>query len=150
MTLSIRERVLSAFFDQLSGLSGVASYRNRDTDVPADRLPAVVQRDGGMIRQYEATDLVLITLGIELECFVAALTDAELGPAISDLYARVTQMVLADPTLGGLAVDLVETENMMGDPVIARDGADRPNAAFTLSFSVTFFLKPGDPYSTAP
>lgn len=150
MTDSIRERILAAFFTQLSGISGVTAYRNRDTGVPEDSLPAVVQRDGGMTRDYDGNNLLNVTLAVDVECFVSATTDAELGAAISDLYARVTQATLADRTLGGLANDVLEDENMMDGPIIDRSASDKPNAAFNLSFIVTFFLKPGDPYSPAP
>lgn len=150
MTDSIRERLLAAFFTNLSGISGVKAYRNRDTEVAAENLPAVVQRDGGMTRDYDGTALLNVTLGVDIECYVSAVADDTLGAAVSDLYAKVTLAALADRTLGGLATDVLEAEQMMGDPVIARDASDKPHAAFLLSFAVSFFLKPGDPYSSAP
>lgn len=150
MTDSIRELILAAFFTKISGVSGVTAYRNRDTGVPEDSLPAVVQRDGGMTRDYDGINELRVSVGIDVECYVDAATDALLGAAMSDLYARVTQAALSDRTLGGLAIDVIEADEMMSDPVIDYGSTDKPNAAFTLFFVVSFSVNPGDPYSPAP
>jgi hypothetical protein len=150
MTIAIREQILAAFFVKLEALNDVIAFRNRDTNVGAEQMPAVIQRDGGMARAYDGNNLLNISMRIDVECYVKSTTDDAIGTAISDLYARVTQGVLDDITLGGLTIDMIESDDMMGDPIIARDQSDTPHAAFILSFTAQFFLKPGDPYSSAP
>ncbi len=109
-----------------------------------------MQRDGGMSRSYDGNNLLNVALRVDVECYAKAATDEALGAALSDLYAKVTAKVLEDPTLGNLAIEVTEADDMMGDPIIAKDKTNIPHAAFVLSFLVRFYLRPGNPYSAAP
>lgn len=151
MALSIREKILAAFFVKLDGIAGLTAYRNRDRKVSEDKHPAVVQRDGGLSRApYDGVNIITVTLRIDVEVYVTATTDEALGAAISDAYAKVTAGMLDDSTLGGLTTDLVEAEDIMSDPLISNDQSGKPHAAFNMGFNAIFQLNPTDPYTPAP
>ena len=56
--------------------------------------------------------------------------------------------LMADRTLGDLAIDLREGE--LRDPEIDRTQGHRPFAAFSLAFEIDYFTDPSDPYQPAP
>lgn len=146
MPTAVREQILAAAATRLATLTGVAVERNRTAAVGA--FPALVLRDGGMTPDDQTLGLTRYRLRFQVEGWVEAATDALLGPALSDLQARVVAALLADVTLGGLAVDLAEGET--ADPEIDRGEGRRPLAAFATDFTVEFFTREGDPYQPGP
>ena len=143
--IPVREQVLAAFFAKLQTLAGVAVERNRNREVTPEMMPALVLLEGGQRRQDE-TGLARYVAEADVEGYVLAATDAALGPTLNDLYARAVVAALADPTLGGLAVDVREGAL---DVMIVRESG-RPAAGFSLTFEIEFFAAPADPFAPAP
>ena len=143
--IPIREQVLAAFFARLQGLAGVTVERNRNREVTPEMMPALVLLEGGQRRQDE-TGLARYVAEADVEGYVLAATDAALGPTLNDLYARAVVAALADPTLGGLAVDVREGAL---DVMIVRESG-KPAAGFSLTFEIEFFAAPADPFAPAP
>ena len=141
----VREQVLAAFLQALQGLAGVTVERNRNRDVTAEMMPALVMLDGGQRRRDES-GLARYAMQVDVEGYVLATSDAALGPALDDLYARTVAAGLADHTLAGLAVDVREGEL---DVLIVRD-AGKPAAGFSLAFEIDSFTAPRDPFAPAP
>ena len=113
MTLTITkdEAIHAAIFDALTTVPGLAICE-RNRDVPVDAFPAVVLRDGGPTPDYNReVATIWWSMQPEIELFVDADEPSELGPAMANLYAKVSAAVFADSTLGGVAEDLVEAEN---------------------------------------
>lgn len=118
MTTAIRERLLvaleAAFASLTTGGTAVTVYRNRRKPVPMDRWPALILHDGGHAPPDDGqTFASQYRLEVTLEGLVGAtssltMTEAELGPALSDLYAAARDAAFADRTLGGLAIDMHE------------------------------------------
>ena len=146
MPVCIREQVLAAFEARLSTIAGVTVERNRVEPVTA--FPVLVMIDGGQTPSEENSGLKLYALRVDVEGYVQAGTAAELGPALSDLYAQAVKALMADRTLGGLAIDVREGE--MRDPEIDRTQGHGPFAAFSLGFVVDHLTDPNDPYQPAP
>jgi hypothetical protein len=158
MALSVREQILAALAAKLGAIvtGGVAVtfYRNRRKAIAQGAWPALNQIDGG----HGAPEEVLTpgisqyTLDVELEGEVgatptAAMTEAQLGPALSDLYAASLKAALADRTLGGLCIDIHEGA-LAVDP--DRGEGKAPAGAFSLALTIDFWTRNGDPYTIGP
>lgn len=143
--IPVREQVLAAFLARLQTLPGVTVERNRNREVTPDMMPAIVLLDGGQRRQDE-TGLARYVAEPEVEGYVVAATDAALGPALNELYARTVVAALSDPTLGGLAVDV--REGALEVMIVRETG--KPAAGFSLAFEIEFFAAPADPFAPAP
>ena len=143
--MPVREQVLAALLARLQTLPGVTVERNRNREVTPEMMPALVLLDGGQRRQEE-TGLARYVAEADVEGYVLAATDAALGSTLNDLYARAVAAALADPTLGGLAVDVREGAL---DVMIVRENG-KPAAGFSLTFEIEFFAAPADPFAPAP
>jgi len=146
MPTSIREQILAAFLARLQTIANVTVERNRVE--PVADFPSLLMMDGGQSVTEENTGLKLHALRVEVEAYVGGATAAELGPALSDLHARAVLALMADRTLGDLAIDVREGE--LRDPEIDRTQGHRPFAAFSLAFEIDYFTDPSDPYQPAP
>lgn len=134
MPTPIREQVIAAIAARLALLTGVRVERNRDREIEPSMMPMLVLVDGGQSVDEGNSGIRRYVLRLAIEGYVAAPTSAGLGPDLSGLYARTVEQLLADHTLGGLAVDLREGD--LADPVIDREPGHRPIAAFELSVEV--------------
>ena len=146
MPTSIREQILTAFLVRLQTIANVTVERNRVE--PVETFPALLMIDGGQSVTEENAGIKLHALRVEVEGYVGAATAADLGPALSDLHGQTVLALMADRTLGDLAIDLREGD--LGDPEIDRTQGHRPFAAFSLAFEVDYFTDPNDPYQPAP
>jgi len=146
MPTSIREQILAAFLVRLQTIGNVTVERNRVE--PVEEFPSLLMMDGGQSVTEENAGVKLHSLRVELEGYVSAATSAELGPALSDLHGQTVLALMADRTLGDLAIDLREGE--FRDPEIDRTQGHRPFAAFSLAFEIDYFTDPSDPYQPAP
>ena len=146
MPTSIREQILAAFKARLDTISGVIVERNRVE--PVTTFPTLIMIDGGQTLSEENAGLKLYALRVDVEGYVQGVATADLGPALSDLYAQTVKSLMADRTLGDLAIDVREGE--MRDPEIDRTQGHSPFAAFSLAFFIDHFTDPNDPYQPAP
>lgn len=137
---TIREQCLAAFATALSAMTGVTVERNRSARVTA--FPSAIVLDGGQTPGTASTQVTVYTLEVAVEGWAAAATDAALGPAISALYGQIVAAALADPTLGGVAVDV--REGGMSAPEIDREEGIGPTAAFEIGFEIDFLTAEGD------
>jgi hypothetical protein len=148
MPTPLREQVIAALADRLATLTGVRVERNRDREIEPSMMPMLVIVDGGQSVDEGNSGIRRYVLRLAIEGYVAAATPAGLGLALSDLYARTVELLLADHTLGGIAVDLREGD--LADPVIDREPGHRPIAGFELSIEVEYWTAPGDLTAPAP
>ncbi len=146
MPTSIREQILAAFLVRLQTIGNVTVERNRVE--PVEEFPSLLMMDGGQSVTEENAGVKLHSLRVELEGYVSAATSAELGPALSDLHGQTVLALMADRTLGDLAIDVREGE--LRDPEIDRTQGHRPFAAFSLAFEIDYFADPNNPYEPAP
>jgi hypothetical protein len=146
MPLSIREQILAAFHVRLQTIANVTVERNRVE--PVEAFPTLLMIDGGQSVTEENAGVKLHALRVEVEGYVGTTTAADLGPALSDLHGQTVLALLADRTLGDLAIDLREGE--LRDPEIDRAQGHRPFAAFSQTFEIDYFTDPNDPYQPAP
>jgi len=146
MPISIREQILAAFLARLQTIGNVTVERNRVE--PIEVFPSLLMIDGGQSVSEENAGVKLHALRVDLEGYVSAATSTELGSALSDLHGQTVLALMADRTLGDLAIDLREGE--LRDPEIDRTQGHRPFAAFSLAFEIDYFTDPNDPYQPAP
>jgi len=146
MSTSIREQILAAFLVRLQTMANVTVERNRVE--PVDAFPSLLMMDGGQSVTEENAGIKFYILRVEVEGYVGAAASLLLGPALSDLHGQTVLALMADRTLGNLAIDLREGE--LRDPEIDRTQGHRPFAAFSLAFEIDYFTDPNDPYQPAP
>jgi hypothetical protein len=146
MPTSIREQILAAFLVRLQTIANVTVERNRVE--PVEVFPSLLMIDGGQSVTEENAGFKFHALRVDIEGYVGAATSLQLGPALSDLHGQTVLALMADRTLGDLAIDLREGE--LRDPEIDRTQGHRPFAAFSLAFEVDYFTDPSDPYQPAP
>ncbi len=92
-------------------------------------------------------------LAARIDGLVARASAEQLGPALNALYAQTLAAVLADPTLGGLAMDVREgvsedTEDTEGASLeieVSREPFTAPTAAFGLHLSIPYWVPEGSP-----
>jgi hypothetical protein len=146
MAISIREQILTAFLAQLKTIANVTVERNRAE--PVEAVPSLLMIDGGQSVTEENAGIKLHALRVDVEGYVDATISAELGAVLSDLHGQTVLALMADRTLGDLAIDVREGE--LRDPEIDRTQGHRPFAAFSLAFEIDYFTDPNDPYEPAP
>lgn len=147
MTTTIREQVFAAIKTALDKVVGVTVFRNRDDELAASEMPALVLLDGG----HDVVDLssgeTNYTARFSVELYATAATDAALGAALTALWGAAVVALRADVTLGGLAVDCREVG--LSDPQVLREGQGAPFAAAVLEGEVDFATAEGDPFNVA-
>lgn len=150
LSVSVREQVLQALFAAVQtglaadGGAAVAFERNRRP--PAQVFPSaqMIDADGDEeITEETGVDRCVATVTFEGEVQGAA--DADLGPALNLLEARVLTAALADPLLGGLAVNMTRAGVARA---MDREGSP-PTAAFSAALQVEYWTRSGRPFEIA-
>jgi hypothetical protein len=144
MSDTVRERVLAAFAAKVALVSGVTVERNRDYNVTA--FPALVVLDGGQQAEDDNTGYTRYTMTVDVEGYVGA-GSLNVGNRLNELYGKMLACVMADRTLGGLAIDISEQEL---DISINREEGQARTGAFLATFSVEYFTAQGNPYVPGP
>lgn len=148
MPTPIREQIAAAVKTALSGIAGVTVYRNRTKEVPENAMPALVLVDGGHDSdQTQSPGHTAYALELTVEGYAKAADDDAIGPALNDLYGKLLAAVMADTTLGGLAIDIREGGMTMDSD---RGDGRASLGGFALTLYVDFWTSTGDPYTAAP
>lgn len=148
MALTVREQILQYLLNSLKTLSGVQVFRDRDSEIGEDELPAVVLIDGPHTASQDDYGFTRYEMPVGLELYVATKQDSELGTALNALYQQVMALILVDETLGGLAV--TTREDSLSDPDINRSEGLTPLAGALLTLNITFMTKVADITSVGP
>lgn len=135
--ITTREAVARAVLGKLrAALAPIPVERNLRETVHADQAPVVNFWDAGHTADLPDIGETAYEMELPVEATVTADTDAELGAATNDLYGRVLKTLMADPTLGGLCIQLTERAF---DPRIAPvEESKDPLANFSLSVVAEF------------
>lgn len=146
MPTAVREQALAAIRLALeTQLTGVRVYRNRSS--PIVTFPAVNLADGGMKPDDGTLGFTRYDLSFVVRGAIEAADDEALGPALSDLQARIVVALMGNVTLDGTVVDIHE-----GDTETAFDRPEgrKPVAMIETEFTAVFFTREGDPYIGGP
>lgn len=148
MSLTIRERILAKLVEVLATeLTGVRVERNRDARV--QEFPSIILIDGAQQPfEPESTGFNEYHLTATIEGYVQHEDQSELGPALNDLYGRAIKAVMADRSLGGIAIDTAE--GFMDPPSIGRRENQQPTAMFSVEITVKFWTAENDPFELGP
>lgn len=148
MQTPVREQVLAALFAAMqAGLAAdggpaIATIeRNRRPE--NQKFPAVFQVDVDQdddIREELSVDRITAT--VLLEGQVQAETDADLGPALNLLEARVITVAFANPLLDGIAVNMTRGSV---ERAMDREGST-PTASFSAALMIEFSTESGKPF----
>lgn len=149
MALTVRERVLAAFFAKLKALESsvydLKVERNRDTEVT--HFPTLVQVDRPVRAERIFSGTITYTATIEVEGYVQDNADGKTREErLDELYGKVVAGITSAPTLGGLAVDAIELDL---DTLPDRAVGHMAGGALLCAFEVTFETAEGDPYTPA-
>ena len=142
MTVCIMEQCLAAFYAKIAAIPDVNAKHNYDKEVVS--YPTLSMFDGGQKPNNDTTQNKVFDLKVDVECFVQA-DSANMGAAKGELYAKLVTAVLADTTLGGVAIDVLEGE--MLDPEIDRRKGAKPHAVFSVAFIIRYSTAGDNPYN---
>lgn len=157
MPTSVREQVLSAFATMLGTVAAenvpgtIKVYRARrkplSDDDDLDQLPALLMRSAPGASEQTSAAVTRNLERITVTAVLKADTDEGLDQALADLWAALQRAVEADPTLGGVAVDvnLADADQSAADG----DGIGGVGDVFA-AYDVEYWTLPGDPYAFAP
>lgn len=143
MTTCIMEQCLEAFQTKLESIPDVTVLRNSGLKIV--EFPTLNMIDGGQKPDNATTQNKTYDLIVDVECWVDADNDDAIGSAKSALYAKLVSVVLTDITLGGVAIDVLESE--MLDPIIDRREGAKPHISFSQTFVIRYSTAGDDPYS---
>lgn len=151
MATPVREQVLAAFAALLERIEvagrPVTVYRGRRKAVPDERLPAVVMRSAPQSAEQESAAVTRNIERITVTALARDASDAGLDRALAELWAALQQALEADPTLGGIAVDVNLTDADQG--AADEDGIGGVGDVFA-AVTVEYWTRPGDPFTAAP
>ncbi len=146
MAETIREQILVAVETLVAGLLGVTAERNRDTAVT--KFPSVIVLDGPQEEPTYLSGLISYLMVFQLEMYAAGATGKAAGSALNALYGAVVVALTADPTLGGLVVDM--TEGPFEEIEIGQAAGQGATIAGNLQWITTYWTPVGDPFTVAP
>lgn len=145
MADTLRERILAAIAGKLvTGAGGLTPSpsveRNRDGAI--NKRPALGLFDGDELVDDSIWGVDAYTLDFSVEGHVDG------GEAAAnELAGRVRPWLLADPTLGGLAIDLT----LQAHSFMYTEGKGQKTVTgFRLSGQASYWTKPGDPFTAGP
>lgn len=148
--MSIREQCLAAVENALKTVAGFNVFRNLDRAVQESDCPALVIYDGGQTYDGSLSGVSKYVTRISIDVVLAEKNHTAFGPAASAAAAKIIEAVMADPQLGGLAVQIQEADDAMNDPQPLSALNIRAAIGFAMNFNVEYWTKPGKPYLLAP
>lgn len=157
MPTAIREQILATMFTALSdgfeaayGTAASLMARNLRDDPDYDtQLPAVIFHDGDQTRD-EAREMPNADpwrMRVEVEAHAEAASEATLGSTANALYAALVTCLVADRSVNGLALDVIETD--MSIDLDRGNGTDE-YLMVTVGFQVPYWTQSADPYTVGP
>ena len=148
--MTLREQILVALVLRLGALNvevpGLEIRRNPRHAIT--KAPTLVIREGAHTAETDQNVFTRYVLSLEIQGFVDAAEDADLGPAINDLYGRVMAVLLTEPSFGGLALDTREREFSVD--IATMPGLSEPAGWFSLGIEIEFLTRAEDPALPAP
>lgn len=141
MPTPVREQIILAVVATLGGVAG-ATVRRNSAD-PAEAPDTIdVYDTGGQEPLQAGGGIEEYLLEVPIDLFAAD------GPALNTLEAKAWQVLAANASLGGVAIDVARIRQEGG----ALDRVDgHPNAiSRAMPVSVRYWTREGDPYSVGP
>lgn len=135
---SKRERIVQAIMNKLATVAGVGGriYRSQADPNPRELAPFIAVQ---WTNEQSAPDAVQL-LGRILTVEVSIYTRGDLPDSLADdIAVSAHQLIMADPSLGGLALDIA-----LDDASAEIIAADFPAAKVTHNYSVKFRHSYGD------
>lgn len=153
---AVREQVLAALEKRLRTLQAgdptLKVHRNRRAQL--DEPNSLALEDGPQSTQADdSTGFKIHLAQPTIEGYVTAPTDAEIGPAINELYGKIVAAIELDGTLADLAggeqpgdgpaIDCLEAGLKV--QIVKNADAKQAEAFFDLEYSVEYTTAQGDP-----
>lgn len=140
---------LEAALNTISGVTGLATERDRDAEVGYEEMPRILVLAGDDVPadlQFTGADHLVAT--VELQLFAKGATMAAACAALETLRGKAIAAAFADLTLGGFAFQLGKASSSEID----RAGTEghEPSAAQAVRFTVEYLTAEGDPFTLAP
>ena len=143
---TIRERCVQALMTRLgaiTGFPGLEVLRQPDQEIEAS--PALALFEGDQLEDDSFSQVIMKDLEIKVEAWVQEVSPTLARQTLDQLSAAVEQAFDADPTLGGLAFDLVRGGEQTE---MANDGSASV-AAGLITYSLRYQTRRGDPFTAA-
>lgn len=139
MADSIREKIIQAAVAALEAAGKPAEltvHRNRELPIEDDNLPAMIVfygEDDPRSRTHDNTSERTLTLAIETRASTTVAGTP--GDKVTDPYTNwMTQALMADDTLGGLATSVVEGTTLPGSKTTSKAVHAFAGTAWTIKY----------------
>lgn len=149
MALSVREQALSGLktaLDGIAGIDGLTVSRNETAEI--ESFPTLVQFDADSSQRVteRAAGVTVYAMTVTLEGYVSAVAAGDVGPALSDLYARTWAAAKgAEKTVD--AIDEILDGDL--DSTLVDEEGIAPHAMFTFDVEIMFATSPNNPFTQA-
>ena len=149
MALSVRELALSglkAALDGITAIAGLAVLRNESAAI--ENFPTLIQFDADSSQRVaeRAADVTIYALTVTLEGYVSAAAAGDVGPALSDLYAR-SWAAAKGAERSVEAIDEILEGDL--DATIVDEEGTAPHAMFVFDVEIRFATTPDNPFTQA-
>ncbi len=145
---TMREQIVVAVVAKLAALTGVTVVREPVSDVDEEQGDCIAVFAGGHRRSDDAYGTSRYDMDVMLDFFSFGSSDTDRGSRINVLYGRVMALLLPDPSLGGLIIDL--TEESFDVPDFDLISGQLPYAAARLNMTASFLTKSSDVSTPGP
>jgi hypothetical protein len=143
---TIRERCVQALIARLeaiTGFPGLSVLRQPDQEI--ESYPALALFEGDQTEDDSFSQVIMKDLEIKLEAWVETASTTLARQTLEQIGAAIEQSFDADPTLGGLAFDLVRSGEQTE---MAADGSRAIGTAL-ISYVLRYQTRRGDPFTAA-
>lgn len=149
MPKTIEQQAIEAFQTALVGIATSPTvYLDREKPIAEADLPAINTLALGSERlEFNGHGVDAHDLKLVVAMYDKAGTGETPTELLSTLRGDVRQAIAADETLGGLVVDVNETDCDIDAADL--DGAPKA-AASAIAYAITYWTRPGDPYTAGP
>lgn len=148
MPTPVQEQLVAAIktaLDGISAIAGLTAEREREEMVETDEIPFLALYELEVTPQEEFAGEDGWSLAVQIEGLAQGATRVAARQAAAELRAEVVKAVLADRTLGGLARDVLSS-NELAPAQLDYKVADTV-AEFAVAFDVLFATAEGNPFS---
>lgn len=136
----------------LAGIAAVASLaveRNRTRPVKPQECPKLVLHEGDESDPVQADQVDEIVATFTVEGYLAADTDAALGPAANELHAEVVRVLRAGFSAGTYPAGVLNVARGGCEWTLDEEEGHKPSMCFALEWRVRYAVDPDNPYQSA-
>lgn len=142
MADSIRERIFAAVETVMLAVDGIGQVsRGKIDPLAIQRYPAAFILPGADLVTEELN--TLLTRDLQVFIFLWIRAQVDIHKVVEVVLPKVQQAMVADNTLGGLTIDVTETEVQQPFPL----SEDQSEAGLVIDYAIKYRVRRDNPYA---